>query len=303
MARVKSGQIDIVLDLITQIAKNLLMGSRTVRDLRLKRPRTSTIHTNVDEFLTNYAFAGLNLLQEHVGEIKGKSVCEIGPGDYLTSGLSILASGASFYCVIDRFPGDYFGDAAKQWYREIENNWPRFYPEIPWDETISADRFPGDSVDRLELIGESIEDAVSARRYDIVCSFQVGEHVSDIEAFAAVHNRLMADNGVGLHRVDFSQHDVWSAYRDPATFLRFSDRVWNLTGSNRGIPNRKRHHEFLAAFDRAGLNVEVLFTDSFDRSVVDLKKLHRKFREMPLDSVLTGTAIYRLTKRQTANGK
>jgi hypothetical protein len=30
---------------------------------------------------------------------------------------------------------------------------------------------------------------------------------------------------------------------------------------------------------------------------MDLDKLNRKFRDMPLESVLTGTAIYRLTRK------
>ena len=100
-----------------------------------------------------------------------------------------------------------------------------------------------------------------------------------------------------MHRVDFGPHDCWFYYRDPGVFLRFSDKVWRMTGSNRGIPNRKRHHEFLAAFEKAGLNVEVLFTDNFDRSLMDLQKLNNKFLQMPMDSVLTGTAIYKIARR------
>lgn len=157
MERNKSGQINIALDLISQIGKNLLMGSAVVRRWRLNRPRTGTIYSNTDEFLKNYAFCSLELLREHVGDINGKSVCEIGPGDYLTSGLSILAAGAGRYSVIDRFPGDYFGDAAKQWYIEIEKNWSRFYPDLPWDPSLNAGEFPECYADRLELIGEPLE--------------------------------------------------------------------------------------------------------------------------------------------------
>ena len=296
MERNRSGQISIYKDLSIQIVKNLLMGSATFRSWRLKRPKTATSYSNTDQFLEKYAFGSVDLLLEYVGDLDGKSVCEIGPGDYLTSGLSILAAGASRYCAIDRFPGDYFGEAAKGWYREIEKNWGRFYPNLPWDETLIADQFPENRRDQLELIGEPLETATASQKYGIVCSFQVGEHVSDIYAFAEVHNRLLRDGGVGVHRVDFGPHDCWFLYRDPGTFLRFSDRVWRLTGSNRGVPNRKRHHEFLDAFEQAGLNVETLFTADFDKSVMDLGKLHTKFRDMPLESVLTGTAIYRLSR-------
>jgi len=278
------------------MAKNLLMGSATFRRWRLKRPR-SAAHTKTEDFLGQYAFASLNLLLEHTGGVDGRTVCEIGPGDYLTSGLSILAAGASRYCVIDRFPGDYTGPAAKRWYREVRNSWDTQYPDLPWNEAIDADGFPENAMDRLELIGEPLETAKTSQKYDLVCSFQVGEHISDITAFAEVHNTVLENGGVGLHRVDFGPHDCWFYYRDPGVFLRFSDKVWHMTGSNRGVPNRKRHHEFLAAFDKAGLDVEVLFTDNFDRSLMDLKKLNKKFLEMPMDSVLTGTAIYKITRR------
>lgn len=297
MERNRTGQLNIAKDIALQIAKNFLMGSAAFRRWRLKRPKTATTYSNTDDFLENYAFASLNLILEHAGDLTGKSVCEIGPGDYLTSGLSILAAGASRYCVIDRFPGDYFAEAAKRWYREIEQNWSRFYPNLPWDKTVAAEHFPENARERLELIGEPLESAKTSQRYDLICSFQVGEHLTDIDAFAEVHDRVLNSGGVGLHRVDFGPHDCWFRYRDPGVFLRFSDRLWELTGSNRGIPNRKRHHEFLEAFERAGLEVEVLFTDHFDKSLMDLEKLNRKYLQMPIDSVLTGTAIYRLSRK------
>jgi len=297
MERNKTGQLNIARDLATQIAKNILMGSATIRKWRLKRPRTAVRDANVDEFLKNYAFTSLDFLLQYAGDLNGRSVCEIGPGDYLTSGLSILAAGATRYGVIDRFPGDYFGETAQTWYREIQKNWDLFYPGMAWNPAIASGGFPENASQLLELIGEPLETAVTKYKYDIVCSFQVGEHISDIQAFADVHNRVLADGGIGLHRVDFGPHDVWFQYKDPGTFLRFSDKIWNMTGSNRGVPNRKRHHEFMAAFERANLDVEILYSDDFDRSLMDLDKLNEKFREMPLESVLTGTAIYRLTRR------
>lgn len=297
MERTRAGNLNIARDLVSQIGKNLLMSSAYIRDRRLKRPRTATHHTDIDGFLGQYAFASLNLLREHVGDLAGRSICEIGPGDYLTSGFSLLAAGAARYGAIDRFPGDYSGESAKSWYAEIEKHWPRFYPDLTWPSGLHAADFPEGYPDRVEIIGQPLETAKPADKYDIVCSFSVAEHVSDIQAFADVHNRVLNDGGVGLHRVDFGPHDCWFSYRDPGTFLWFSDWLWNLTGSNRGVPNRRRHHEFMEAFERASLNVEILYTDDFDRSMMDLSKLNRKFRDMPLESVLTGTAIYRLTRK------
>ncbi|MDI1243156.1 MAG: class I SAM-dependent methyltransferase [bacterium] len=282
-------------DLSQEVVKNFLMGIPAVRRWRARSPRAFSDSGSVSDILSRNAFLGLNLLLDHVGDLRERSVCEIGAGDYLTSGLSILAAGASRYGVIDRFPGDYTGEAAKHWYREIQRNWDGFYPSIPWDETLSAEDFPEEYKSRVELIRQSLEAAVTESRFDIICSFQVGEHVTDLDAFAEIHQRLLEPGGVGLHRVDFGPHDVWFSYRDPTTFLRFSDFTWRLTGSNRGAPNRRRHHEFLEAFKRAGLEVELLLLEHFDETTIEFTRLNRTFLKMPRESLLVGTAVYRLS--------
>ena len=90
----------------------------------------------------------------------------------------------------------------------------------------------------------------------------MGEHVSDVEQFARLTADLLAPGGMAIHRVDFGPHDCWPDYPDPLTFLRFPPQVWAAMGSNRGTPNRLRHHEFLRAFAVAGLDAEPV-----DRSV------------------------------------
>lgn len=297
MERARSGRIRMLADLATQIGKNQLMRSAAIRRWRLRRPRSVAKDVGSDEFLRLYAFASLDLLLEHIGTLDGRSVLEIGPGDHLASGLCLLAAGARSYTAIDRFPGELSGEVSKHWYSEVEHNWNRFYPRLNWPDWLRPDAFPEAYPDRVDVIGRPLEQVRISRRFDVICSFQVAEHLSNIQAFADVHGRILSDDGIGLHRVDFGPHDCWFYYRDPATFLRFSDRVWNLTGSNRGVPNRKRHHEFLQAFENAGLEVELLYRDEFDRNAIDLSKLHRKFRDMPLESVLTGTAIYKLTRK------
>ncbi len=295
MERNKTGTLNIYKDFLTETAKNVLMGNESVRKWRGKRPRAGAYFSGSTEELERYAFLGLNLLTQYVGDIRGKSICEIGAGDYLTSGLSMLAAGARFYGVIDRFPGEYSGEIAKQWYQGIEDHWARTYPEIPWASDIKARDFPENYTDRLELIKQPIEVAESENKFDIVCSFQVGEHISDINVFAETNRRLLLEpDGVALHRIDFGPHDSWFQYADPMTFLRFSDAAWKMTGSNRGVPNRFRHHEFMTAFDRAGFAVETVFLENFKEEQTDFSRLHPKFQKMPRESIMTGTAIYLL---------
>lgn len=286
-------------DILKEIAKNVFMGFDSVRKWRATRPRAGAYFTGDDAELVRYAFSGLDILRNYIGGIRGKSVLEIGAGDYLTSGLAILGAGAKSYGVIDRFPGDYTGATAKQWYKAIEENWKRFYPAEPWAENLRAENFPENYEEILELIPEEIEKAQTAKPYDVICSFQVGEHITDIDSFAEVHNRLLNQNGgIGVHRVDFGPHDCWINYEDPLTFLQFSDKVWKVSGSNRGTPNRFRHHEFLAAFNRANLSVKVPFVAHLDENKINFSKLHAKFQKMPQDSLLVGTAIYVLRPKK-----
>lgn len=297
--RNKTGTLNIYKDYLKETAKNILMGSRAVQKWRHRRPRSAAYYTGTPEQLERYAFSSLNFLEEYAGGVKGKSICEIGAGDYLTSGLAMLAAGASFYADIDRFPGDFTGEAAKQWYQGIEDSWAKTYPDKPWADNLKAADFPENYASRLEIIKEPIEVAETDTRFDIVCSFQTGEHISDIDAFAEINYRLMKKpGGVGLHRVDFGPHDSWHPYKDPLTFLRFSDRAWKLTGSNRGVPNRFRHHEFMAAFERANLDVEIVFSADFEESAIDFSRLHPRFQKMPRESMLLGTAIYLLRPKQ-----
>ena len=150
------------MDFAKEAAKNFAMSIGAVRKWRLSRPRTATQFGDTDEFLNTYAFSGLNHLLEHTGDVKAKSICEIGAGDYLTSGLAMLAAGAARYSVIDRFPGDYASGEAKHWYGEIEKNWARFYPERPWDKSLVAACFPENYNDCLELVAKPIETAATA---------------------------------------------------------------------------------------------------------------------------------------------
>lgn len=276
-----------------EIAKNIGMAIRPVREWRLRRPRTTgQAFARRDEQLERYAFVGLRFLLRHSKTVEGVDIAEFGPGDNLVSGLAMLAAGARSYVALDRFVADYSGAQAKQWYRGVEERWPTFFPDLSWPDWLRADSFPEAYSDRVEAIATSIEEADLERRFDIVCSYQVGEHVTDVSRFASLTGSLLAPDGLAIHRVDFGPHDCWTRYDDPLTFLRFSPRLWSAMGSNRGYPNRIRHHEFLRAFAEAGLEVEFGERNSYAAQSVRIDLFHERFRKMPVDSLLTGDVVY-----------
>jgi len=278
-------------DVVLQVAKNTAMGVPVVRSWRLRRPRAGAAFDGKPESLERFAFLGLRALWAVVGDVRGLRIAEIGPGDYLTSGLALLAAGAKTYTAIDRFPGAYGGPEAKSWYRGIRDAWPRTFPDRAWPDDLEPEAFPESYPHRVETIARPIEAIAAEERFDLVCSFQVGEHVTDLHAFARVNAKLLVPGGTAIHRVDFGPHDCWCRYDDPMTFLRFPEWLWRLMGSHRGTPNRFRHHEFLEAFDRAGLTPRrPPLTDAFD--VVRPAHLARRFKEMPVESLRVQSAIY-----------
>ncbi len=284
--------MQVVVDVVSEIAKNMAMSIPQVRAWRLKRPRAGVSYTGIVGELDRYAFLGLDLLTERVGPVAGRSIVEFGPGDLLTSGLAMLAAGAARYAAVDRFAGDYGGPEGRKWYAAIEAGWLAKYPAIPWPAWLEADRFPHGYPDRVSSLEFGVERVPDMGQFDIVCSFQVGEHVSDIAAFANVTKAMMARGGVAVDRVDFGPHGVWGKYSDPLTFLRFPDLAWRWMGGARGTPNRRRIHEFVDAFRAAGLVVELHDLEVFESARIDRSKLNRRFREMPPESLRTKTALF-----------
>lgn len=286
--------IRIARDVAVDVAKNAAMAVPAVRARRLHRPRATAAFDGEPAQLERYAFGPLRHLLRLGVELSGQHVAEIGPGDYLTSGFAMLAAGATSYTAIERFVGDYRGADAKAWYTSIERRWSEFFPGIPWPRDLSGPSFPESCAERVEVIARPIEEIDPQRRFDVLCSFQVGEHVTDLAAFARMHTRLMRPHGVAVHRVDFAPHDRWEAYADPLTFLRPPDWIWSLMGSRRGLPNRFRHHEFQRAFAEAGLVTQRVELERFPPGRVDRSKLPPRFRSMPEESLEVSAAVYRL---------
>jgi SAM-dependent methyltransferase len=282
-------------DVVLEVIKNVAMRIPPVRRRRLSRPRAGVRFTGRDSELRRYAFQGLDALREITGDLAGRSICEIGPGDFLTSGMAMLAAGADSYLAIDRFVGDYSCLAGREWYTAIQESWSRIYPELGWPRWLDSARFPEGYPQRVRTCGVSVESATGIGTFDIVCSFQVGEHVSDVAEFAHSTARLLKPSGVAVHRIDFGPHGTWRAYADPLTFLRVPEPLWRAMGSARGIPNRRRAHEVEDAFRSAGLAVRLADVERYPASRTDLGRLPARFRKMPVESVLTKTAVLAAT--------
>jgi hypothetical protein len=277
-------------DVARESAKNALMGSPVVRDWRLERPRAGAEFSPA--LLGRYAFQGVREIERVIGTLQGKTIVEFGPGDTLSAGLALLVAGAASYTSLDRFVPDYSRPEAKRWYQGVRDGWQAAFPGRQWPADIDPAVFPEGYPNRVAHIVGAVEDASDqSGTFDIVASWQVGEHVEDIQAFANLTAALLKPDGVAIHRVDFGPHDRWRfSYADPWLFLRFPSLVWRMMGSNRGYPNRRRHHEFLAAWQGAGLVVDCVDTSHFEETQVG--SLGRRFASMPGSSLSVKDTVY-----------
>lgn len=288
----KGWGVPVLTDVLREMTKNQAMRIPAIRAARLRRPRAGAHFTGTREELERYAFQSLRSMLAVVGPVRGLDIVELGPGDSLTSGFSLLAAGANSYTAIDRFSGDYSAAHSKDWYRGIRDHWPEHFSDIPWPENLDPDRFPDDYGDIVRTIPTAIESVELTKSFDVVCSYQVGEHVDDLDAFALLTGRLLRSKGTAVHRVDFGPHDCWLDYADPLTFLRFPEWLWSLMGSNRGYPNRHRHYQFLEAFERAALDIEVQDLEVFRPSDTANTRLARRFRPLDRRLIDIQTAVY-----------
>jgi hypothetical protein len=283
------------LDIALEIGKNALMAFPALRKRRLRRPRTAPPVPRDRADLTRYAFAALNEVLAEVPTIAGKSILEIGSGDHLASGLSFLAAGAASYTTVEPALGDCDGPLAREWYIAVRHAWEECYPHLPWPEHLAADNFPRSSMDRVTVIRSQMEAAADLSKYDIICSHYAAQHVSNISHFAQLHARHLSNNGAGIHKIGFSAQDCWSTYADPFLYLRFPEWLWGLMGSRRALPNRKRFHEYVDAFQLERLGAQTvsrtLFSAPMKRST-----LARPFRRMPEDSIRTRCATLLVTR-------
>lgn len=278
----------IFLDCIREILKNIAMASPAVRRQRARSGRSGPAMP-VDGRLDRFAFASLKEVLKVVETVRGCRVLEFGPGDHLASGLCFLAAGAKSYTAVEPFPGDYRSDRSRAWYSAVRAAWHERFPGLEWPAGLSADSFP--DTPGVTIVPSPLESARNLGSYEIVCSHFAGQHVKDIDLLARATFEHLHAEGVAVHKVGMGPQDCWRHYRDPLVFLRFSDPVWRLMGSNRAIPNRRRHHEFMNAFREAGLRIEAREIVRFEHAM-DAALLDKQFRSAPRSSLEVRVATY-----------
>jgi SAM-dependent methyltransferase len=238
--------------LIRELTANTAMAFPVIRRNRLKGMRT---RAQSAQFEARKIGAQFDFLRDSAGDIAGKVVVEIGPGDALGLAPLFIAAGAARYVAVDRFLGDVWGIGADSLYDEIE----RLRGSFPtgWREQVTLVK------DSIELTVAGVPPA------DIILSFDVIEHLRDLPHAVRNMSSLLKRDGRMIHRIDYGPHGVWLATDDPLSFLSVPNWLWTAIGSNRGYPNRVRHQQLVQLLKAQGLHVAERITRSQGTDVMD----------------------------------
>jgi hypothetical protein len=173
------------------------------------------------------------LLAPYLGDVRGKTGLEIGPGDNLGVADCFLAAGAARVICVEQFHTVQRNEAMRR---------------------IIHDRFGAPCRTSPELIVAAFE--TISPDVDFIYSIDVLEHVADIGVIMKHIARLLPSSGVSAHAVDFSGHNVFAD--TGIDFLTCPDWAWNVMHSHLETTNRIRLSEVTSAGIRAGLRVEAM---------------------------------------------
>ncbi len=245
---------------VREFLANCAMGIPSVRDRRIRSSRTTQddVKAHSKLILDQYIFFTSNFSPK---SIQGSSILELGPGDAAPLAMLFIASGASRYVALDRFPGDITSPRALAIYEAVLLRAQATGIELShlnldnFSKASILDWFSREKRIRIEPLSADEEVVASLGPFDLIVSFNVVEHLSNLERAFSNLNQILEKDGVMIHRVDYGPHDVWRSYTNLLSFLAIPDWVWDVLGSNRGYPNRLRHQQIVEQLSQLGLAV------------------------------------------------
>ncbi len=206
-----------------------------------------------------------------LGDIRGRRILVVGPGDNLGVGLLFLAHGASQVTCLDRY--EPFRDPS---------HLDLVYSALR--ETLSADerkRFDlalrslpgagsGHHGEFLQYVtGVGVEDCSERfppAFFDLIFSRAVLEHLYDPDRAFASMDRILAPGGRMAHKIDLRDHEMFSAGgNNPLTFLTFPRWLWDRMTLHSGKPNRRLFPYYDGKMRELGYETVLFITHVFGR--------------------------------------
>ena len=152
--------------------------------------------------------------------------------------------------------------------------------------------------------GDASNTGLNEKSIDIHTSYKVFEHIpsSVLKEIINEGNRIISDDGLFIHRIDYADHFSYSDKTISAiNFLQYSDAAWNKYADNRYMyMNRLRHDDFVTIFESAQHKITLNQPDVDEQALEllssDSLKVDEKFTDKPQD-VLTITSAWIISRK------
>ena len=257
--------------------------------------------TVADGYLAHWTtFSGRAAGEPLQRPLAGVRVLELGPG--ATLGIPVLlACAGAHVAVSDRFLATWDPDFHRPFFEEllqrVEPRGTRFGEPIR--HLLRRDSFTAEVVESFDCGAEALDRI--GRRFALVLSNAVIEHVEDLEATAASLARVTVAGGLGFHQVDFRDHRNFEA---PLEYLTMTDEDFATMRRECFCECgcRWRAADVATTFDAAGFDVQTFVnlhtTPEYLREV--RPRLQPVFAALP-DSELLATSAMFVTSRRHAS--
>ncbi len=187
-----------------------------------------------------------------------KDIVEVGPGYDYGSGAVLISLGATSYKAIDRFSLS-CGD--RKYYEALLETL-RMDMIMKGLDTARLSEVISGIIEKGSLYSNSVFSVVHSSIEDVsletngiadtIVSQAVLEHVQDINKSFGSMYRILRNNGVMCHEIDFQTHTQILRERDPLNIFRYSKSQWKTQLAFPGCPNRFRPDDFVCAAQLAG---------------------------------------------------
>lgn len=206
----------------------------------------------------NDYFAKLGVAPSEIRDfLAGKHILEYGPGDFPGVALLMMAHGAQSVICVDRFPLIQLSEknlaVIQELLASLDKGAQQRAQNCLLEVNSPAAGFNPDfiryRIDPNGLSGLNNE-------IDLVFSRAVLEHVNDLPAtFNDMHTAMKRD-AIAIHQVDLKSHGLHQS--NPLDFLHWSNSLWQLMYSHKGVPNRLRVDTYRLILAQTGFDIVTL---------------------------------------------
>lgn len=188
--------------------------------------------------------------------VAGKRILEVGPGDNFGVALKFVIAGAAQVICLDKFYSERNQEQQTRIYRELRKGLSAEQTRV-FDAAIELNGEIKLNRDRIEYIyGHGIEEAdqiLKPASFDFIVSRAVIHNVYDLDRGFAAMDRLLAPGGYMLHKIDFSDENMFSSRgMHPLTFLTIPESIYRLMARDSGKPNRKLINDYREQMRKRG---------------------------------------------------